>query len=232
VNRERFEQLVSQWLDQPDDDELRARIEAAVASSPGFGRLKGEWIALDHLVRQATSTAVAADWARLREHIARGLSNGGGQDRATEAALDGLLRSRTAVEQRVDWDRYGRRVAAAAAGRATVIRFTRRRVAAGVGLVAAAAAVVLLLLVPPETPPPTPGLVSSSVSPVAITSIEQQTGVAFASLTELPAGEDRGGPGVEGTGGSKADSGEIFLVIAPAARRDTAAGLLGMFGPS
>ena len=34
MNRETFEQLISQWLDNPADDDLRRRVEQAVADTP------------------------------------------------------------------------------------------------------------------------------------------------------------------------------------------------------
>ena len=71
MNRDQFQQLVSQWLDQPQNHELRARIEAAAAESPELARLKDEWVALDRLVRRATPTVQALDWERLQQRIAQ-----------------------------------------------------------------------------------------------------------------------------------------------------------------
>ncbi|HUU95549.1 MAG TPA: hypothetical protein VM487_07405 [Phycisphaerae bacterium] len=229
---DQFEQLVSQWLDQPQNHELRARIEAAAAESPELARLKDEWVALDRLVRRATPTVQALDWERLQQRIVQQVQHAAEETAGPEPQLDDVLRGHTAVERRVDWPRYRRRVIAAvgAAERPAVIRFPLRRVVAGLGLAAAAAVLALVFLVPPRSPRPTRGFAQTRVSPVAEPASREDAGEAFARVTVLPPDDARDGPRGEPQERFEARLGEVFLVIAPAARTEPPAGPLAMFG--
>lgn len=71
MDRETFEQLLSQWLDHSQDDELRAAVEAAAAESPELDHLKNEWVRLDRLVRGGPAAVDRIDWPRFRQRIAR-----------------------------------------------------------------------------------------------------------------------------------------------------------------
>jgi len=232
MNRDQFEQLVSQWLDQPQDGGLRARIEAGTAESPVLARLKDEWVALDRLVRRATPAVQAVDWERLQQRIVQQVQDAAEETAGPEPQLDDVLRGHTAVERRVDWPRYRRRVTAAvsAAERPAVIRFPLRRVAAGLGLAAAAAVLALLFFVPPRIPRPVRGIAHVCVSPVAERATRQDAGEAFARITVLPPDDARDEPRGERQERSEARLGEVFLVIAPAARTEPAAGPLAIFG--
>lgn len=232
MNRDQFQQLVSQWLDQPQNHELRARIEAAAAESPELARLKDEWVALDRLVRQATPTVQALDWERLQQRIVQQVQHAAEETAGPEPQLDDVLRGHTAVERRVDWPRYRRRVTAAvsAAERPAVIRFPVRRVAGGLGLAAAAAVLALVFLVPPRSPRPTRGFAQVCVSPVADIASREDAGEALARVTVLPPDDAQDEPGGEPQERSQARLGEVFLVIAPAARTEPPAGPLAIFG--
>ena len=232
MNRDQFQQLVSQWLDQLQNHELRARIETAAAESPELARLKDEWVALDRLVRQATPTVQALDWERLQQRIVQQVQHAAEETAGPEPQLDDVLRGHTAVERRVDWPRYRRRVTAAvgAVERPAVIRFPLRRVVGGLGLAAAAAVLALVFLVPPRSPRPTRGFARVRVSSVAEPASREDAGEALARVTVLPPDDAQDEPGGEPQERSQARLGEVFLVIAPAARTEPPAGPLGMFG--
>jgi hypothetical protein len=232
MNRDQFEQLVSQWLDQPENHELRARIEAATAKSPELAELKGEWVALERLVRRATPTVQAIDWGRLQQRIVQAARHAAEETADPEPRLSDVLRRHTAVERRVDWPRYQRRVIAAVgtAEGPAVIRFPLRRVAAGLGLAAAAAVLALVFVVPPRSPRPARGFAQVSVCAVADSAIRPDAGKALARVAVLPLEDAQDEPGGEPRERSAARLGEVFLVIAPAVRTEPAAGPLAMFG--
>ena len=142
MDREAFEQLVSEWLDQPERDDLRRRIAAAEAKSPELERLKDEWLRLDQLVRGASFGVDHVDWRRFRQGIDQGLAPG-------SSGFDETLRELTGTEQRVDWLRLRERISRAVdrAGQyPRVIRFPLRRVAVRLALISAAAAAVVLMV--------------------------------------------------------------------------------------
>ncbi len=142
MDREAFEQLVSEWLDQPERDDLRRRIAAAEAKSPGLERLKDEWVRLDQLVRRVSSGVCHVDWHRFRQGIDQGLA-------PDSPGFDEKLRELTGTEQRVDWPRLRERISRAvdrADRQPRVIRFPLRRVAVKLALFSAAAAVVALMV--------------------------------------------------------------------------------------
>jgi hypothetical protein len=148
MDREAFEQLVSAWLDQPQRDDLRLQIEAAVAESRELARVRDEWLRLDRLVRSCLPGVDGIDWRRLQEHIAAALAPD-----AADTALDEQLRRFTDVGQRVDWPRLRQRISQAigsSAEKPTVIRFPLRRAAASIVLAAAAAALLLVFILPAE----------------------------------------------------------------------------------
>jgi hypothetical protein len=153
MDREAFEQLVSEWLDQPERGDLRARIDAAAAGLPAQAAVKDEWLRLDRLVRDACPSAGRVDWRRFRQRVAERLESA-----PIAARVDERLRALTVVAPRVDWPRLRRRISAAVAGAdrdPRVVRLPRRRVAAAGGLLAAAAALVFMLTLPtkPATAP-------------------------------------------------------------------------------
>jgi hypothetical protein len=152
MNHEQFEQLVSAWLDAPDDLALRERIEAALRADPARAAEFAEWQALDRVIRAGVPEPRGIDWDRLRAHIAAGV------DAADDAdvALDRVLAAEARLDRQVDWQRQRQHIAAAIAAetRAAV----RRRRAQWIGglttFAAAAAAVVLAILPAPVAPVP------------------------------------------------------------------------------
>jgi hypothetical protein len=163
MDREAFEQLVSTWLDEPEREDLHARIDAAVAGSAELAQLREAWLRLDRLVRQGAAGVERVDWERLRSRIVAAAETGD--------ALSEGVRDLTDIEQQVDWPRLQRRIAEAVAvaagappavenqqptsGEAPdatphVIRFPFRRTAGVVAMLGAAAAVVLMLTLPAQ----------------------------------------------------------------------------------
>lgn len=90
MNRQAFEQLVSEWLDRPAQDDLRARIEAAVRADPALARLMGEWLHLNRLIRGGLPGPHGVEWDRFRARLAtlleRSLDESTDADQADESA--------------------------------------------------------------------------------------------------------------------------------------------------
>ena len=214
MDRESFEQLVSQWLDHPEDDELRAAVESATAASPALDRLKHEWIRLDRLVRSAAPGVDRVDWPRLRQRISTELV-------PDESGLDESLRAVTNIEQRVDWPRLSQRISQAvddARDRTRVIRFPFRRVAAGLLLVGAAAAVVLMFALPPGSSETGVGVARVRVSSPSATvpSGDRAAGFAHVTVSPTPAAGETG----DQAESPRSDAGqprlvEVFLMVEP-----------------
>ena len=145
MDRDTFEQLVNQWLDQPEREDLRERINLAIAADAELRKLFEEWVRFDRVLRGATQLPKAVDWNDFRRgidiHIERSSS---------ESSLERSIRRATDVEQRVDWGRlHGRitRTVHAVGAEPRVLRFPRR-VAAALALLSAAAAVVMMMTIP------------------------------------------------------------------------------------
>jgi hypothetical protein len=162
MDREIFEQLVSQWLDEPERDELRTQVEQAAAESDELARLWDEWLRLHQLVRDALPGTESVDWAAFRQRVGAAVhTSAPGRD------LDEHVRRTTDIEGQVDWSRLRARIAQAVADadRApTVIRFPTRRVLAGAAvLMAAAAALVFMFALPARLPTAPTGFASCEV---------------------------------------------------------------------
>ena len=52
MRRGAFERLVSEWLDQPDNVELRARVLAAIAADPRLAGVLCQWCRLETLIQR------------------------------------------------------------------------------------------------------------------------------------------------------------------------------------
>lgn len=137
-----FEQLVSQWLDDPSRVDLRAQIDAAIAENPPLGAIFAQWERTEAALRSAARVPTGVDWQRLAAQTAARVNI------AVDRPLDDLLRGPTAVDQRVDWQRLKSRIAAAVAmeHQTTIRRQRRRWLIRGSATIAAAAALVLALL--------------------------------------------------------------------------------------
>lgn len=61
---EEFERLVSEWLDAPDQVELAAAVEAAVAARPAWARLRDEWQLLVANLRRLPAHGTCTDGLR------------------------------------------------------------------------------------------------------------------------------------------------------------------------
>ncbi len=111
MNWDAFENLLSAWLDDPQNAELLAQVSAAADSSAALGRLRDEWLRVAELLRAAGESAARVDWARLQERIRAAIADEAG---AADADVDALLRGGAAP--RVDWFRQRERILAAVAG--------------------------------------------------------------------------------------------------------------------
>lgn len=111
--RERFEQWVSEWLDEPANLELRARIEDAIQRDSRLRVELDRWVRLDSLLR-GDVLATRVRWkdlrVRLGEYVAESLDT---RDLADDE-LDRLLRA-DAVLRGVDWQKLQTRIGSAVA---------------------------------------------------------------------------------------------------------------------
>ena len=162
MDREAFEQLVNEWLDQPGCDDLRLKIDQAVADSPELASLRDEWLRLDTLTRGAAGTAADVNWDRLRKQINREIL---ASDKQCE--LEDSYRRLTDIGRRVDWDRFRASIAHAvdeSSNRSQVIRMPLRRFMSGIALIAAAAVFVLMVTLPSITSRHSSGIARVRVS--------------------------------------------------------------------
>lgn len=137
-DRETLEQLLSDWLDAPDDAVLARQVESAIGDDPERIVLRDRWLRL----HAALCAEPVVDWARQRERIMAALSAAPRSKVDLETRLDELIRAE-AESPDVDWadmksrilDRLDTRRRSPA-----VIRFpARRRGWIALGLAAAAA---------------------------------------------------------------------------------------------
>jgi hypothetical protein len=155
MDRLAFEQLISDWLDDRENSELRRLIDAACADDPACRRLVAEYEKLDSLIRQAPVQPLAVDWPAFKAAVSSEIA-AFDTEPDTAAKLDRLLQTALpAVEPRVNWPRFARRVSQAidqSAATRRVLRLSRWR-AAALGGLAAAAALLLWFGLPPEQAP-------------------------------------------------------------------------------
>ena len=216
MDQETFEQLVSESLDQPERDDLRAAIEAAVVQSPAWSHLRDQWLRLDRLLRDAYPRVAGIDWSRLQRRISQRL---GPSDAGLE--VDEKIRGLTTIEQRVDWPRLHKRISQAVSdevARPAALRFPLRRVATGLALLAAAAAPVLMLRPPAEMSTAPSGFAHVRVSSpaVALQSRAQAHGYARVTVSAPPDAEQS----LADRQPSRSDAarpqpGEVFLMVEP-----------------
>lgn len=184
MNREDFEKLLSDALDEPAREDLRKAIDAAALANPSLRSTRDEWSKLDRLTRRATTLA-GVNWPRFRAHVVQAIVSDGLD---AGAPLD-LARRISEVDGRVDWARLKQRVVHAALGerQPRVIRFPYRGIAA-IGLLAAAAAVALFVLRGPgPTPAPLPA--PAGFARVSVTLVAERApdrGKAFARVQLSP----------------------------------------------
>jgi hypothetical protein len=141
-----FEQLVSQWLDDPTRVDLRAQIDAATAENPAFGAIFEQWQRSEAAIRGAANVPAGVDWHRLHEHTITRV--GAWADAADDARLERTVRDATRIDAAVDWPRLKAHIVARIATEerfALRHRRTRWLVRATATLGAAAALVLALL---------------------------------------------------------------------------------------
>ena len=155
MDRLAFEQLISDWLDDRENSELRRLIDAACADDPACRRLVAEYEKLDSLIRQAPVQPLAVDWPAFKAAVSSEIA-ASDTEPDTAAKLDRLLQTALpAVEPQVNWPRFARRVSQAidqSAATRRALRLSRWR-AAALGGLAAAAALLLWFGLPPEQTP-------------------------------------------------------------------------------
>lgn len=153
MTREEFEELVGAWLAEPEREDLRRRVEAAVRSEPELASELAAWQRCEELLRCGCPVPPEVDWARVKARILAAVE----QDAAdSDCALDAVLRELPPVDERVHWPRVHARVMAALTRDAVAASRRRRytRVAAGAATLLAAAAALFLAVLPGETPGP------------------------------------------------------------------------------
>ncbi|MGE0479274.1 MAG: anti-sigma factor [Phycisphaerae bacterium] len=108
MDRESFEQLLSEWLDRRDDAELAARIAERVAAAPERRSLVAAWERMDALLRGA-ALPMRVDWPRFASRVSAALR----VDDAEGVALERWFADLTRIESRVAWPTFAGHVAAA-----------------------------------------------------------------------------------------------------------------------
>ncbi len=69
MEREDFEQKLSEWLDLPHCDKLRAMIDRAVAQTPRLRPIRADWQRLNDFVKSTGDAPTGVQWQRLRKSI-------------------------------------------------------------------------------------------------------------------------------------------------------------------
>ncbi|MBW7904399.1 MAG: hypothetical protein LC135_12300 [Phycisphaerae bacterium] len=218
MNRETFEQLVSQWLDNPADDHLRRRVEQAISDSPELLSDRRHAELIEQALHAARAKGPAGvDWRRLRSRIMSQLRHADAAPARDDARLDELLARPTRLEARIDWTRFQQRVSqrVAEAARMRVVTLRLRRVGAVAGMLATAAALVVVALLLRERPAAPEGFAQVRVVD-ASASAQPAPPSAFASVrVSRPAGG-----AVEPVRPAEP---EFFLYIGPAGGVDASA---------
>lgn len=162
MNPEALEQLVSDWLDDPQSAELARRVSDTTRADPALAALLAQWQASEQLLRREPLALKRVDWTALRGRIRAAIDRDSPAD--SDARLDVLLGELPGVEQRVDWAKLRERVAGAVERASKPRRQWRWYWTATIatsGLAAAAALVLTILPVRPASVPPV------STAPVA-----------------------------------------------------------------
>jgi hypothetical protein len=226
MNRETFEQLISQWLDNPADDDLRRRVEQAVADTPELLADRRQAELIEQGLRAARAHGPAGvDWRRLRTRIMAQLGaspaampagdDGAGDDGAgDDGRLDELLARPARIELRVDWTRFRQRVSqhVAAAARTRAVHSRLRRLGALAGMLATAAALLVVALLLRERPAPARGFAQVRVVDAAAAALPASPS-AFASVRVS-------GPAGGAVEPVRSAEPEFFLYIGPAGGSD------------
>ena len=204
MDRERFGQLVSEWLDEPQRADLRTQIDAAAAGDAELARYRDELARIDAFVRATRHGLSRVDWQRVHDRIAERIDAGDG-------GLDEQLHGLPGIERRVDWNAFRQRVSSAVDRQACrrTIRFPISRRALGVAALAAAAVLVLMVrwgYQPAQTPR---GRVNVVVHAAAT---ESRKPIVRVSVSELHVADRGGAAGTVTEGGSAP---EVFFMLEP-----------------
>ncbi len=111
--RERFEQWLSEWLDESANLDLRARIDAAIEQDSELRVEFERWMRLNSLLRRDAISA-RVRWELLRDQTREVVSTSLTARDGVDDGLERLLHS-DAVAQRVDWRQLQTRIGSAIA---------------------------------------------------------------------------------------------------------------------
>lgn len=214
MNVERFEQLVSAWLDEPHRADAKHRIAAAIAATPALADERERWIRLDRLVRASFPPVPAIDQERLAARIAAAI-DAELEDVTASDRLAAALAALPSVVRAVRWNRFRERVAAAiqrADRSRRSFRIRPRSARAFVGLAAAALAALLLW---PRTSPSRnpPGIATARIVAVSAARSASPRADSFVRVQVLASAQP-----VEIAAGTDHPPAEFFLMIDPPLR--------------
>jgi hypothetical protein len=74
MTRDKFEQLLSDWLDGRDPN-VADQLDAAIAASPDFARLRDQWLEFESGLRRNLPVMRAVAWDRVRGRIAAAVAD-------------------------------------------------------------------------------------------------------------------------------------------------------------
>lgn len=225
MQRDAFENLISEWLDSRDDV-ARAKLDALVADSPELRLVLDEWLRFDAILHESMPRVEAAvHWPRLQTHISRAIDTSISADLRRDS-IDRLLDPSDDLEARVDWSKLRDRISASArrdeirrdaAQQSTIGRIL------GFVTVAVAAAAMLIVYVSPQASINRAGdnhmrsFVRLTIEPDPSTAPRKDAQVRVMVVDDAPAGAS---PAI-------AAAGEIFLMIDPIAPGAIDPGALG-----
>lgn len=118
MNRNEFEQLLSEWFDEPTRPDLLARIDSAAAENLNFALIRDAWMRLNVWTRDASAEQSRAidgiDWAACRSRLesAAHASLSATATPSDEDRMDQFFRDPVPVVLTVDWTAFHARVMA------------------------------------------------------------------------------------------------------------------------
>lgn len=105
MERERFEKLLSDWLDEPSDPGL-SELMTATAATPELAEARERAQRLDALLKAAPAALDRVNWRALRARI-------GSAANAENLPMDARIAELTDVVERVDWTLLRQRISGA-----------------------------------------------------------------------------------------------------------------------
>ncbi|MBN2446570.1 MAG: hypothetical protein JXO22_07590 [Phycisphaerae bacterium] len=220
MDREAFEQLVSDWLDEPTRDNLRQAVDAAVAGSAELRALRDQYVRVHELTLGVMRVPESVDWNSFRGKVAASaISDATDQ---SQAPLDQALERLPDVTRKVDWERFQQRTSARIVGGGARSESRRRnwRLVLALGSVGVAAALLVFVFNLPSTPSPQPsaprGNARALIMPVGGAVVSSHGGVALATVTVLP-----GETPMDSTATAVPSDSIVFVFTAPPSRPQT-----------